>query len=121
MKKRNPNTSAPLTALERIATALETHLKLLQGGPILYGEVETAAEQGAPDCEPPALEEIARLLNGGEHAEALKELRRMHGLVDRFVCTNCGDISSSTGPGFVCRECGGYLTTRVVAAKETGQ
>ena len=44
MKKRNPNASAPLTALERIATALEAHLKLLQGGPILYGEVETAAE-----------------------------------------------------------------------------
>jgi len=82
---------------------------------------ETEVVQAAPKCEPTqeALEEIARLLNDGEHAEALKALRRMHGL--KFVCTNCGDISSSTGPGFVCRECGGYLTTRVVAAKETGQ
>ena len=82
---------------------------------------EAEVVQAAPKCEPTqeALEEIARLLNDGKHAEAVKELRRMHGL--KFVCTNCGDISSSAGPGFVCRECGGYLTTRVVAAKETGQ
>lgn len=79
-----------------------------------FWEVETEAEPDVTNCESPALEEIARLLNDGEHAEALKEFRRMHGLIDQFVCTNCGNISSSTGPGFACRECGGELTARVV-------
>jgi len=83
-----------------------------------FWEAETEAEPDVTNCESPALEEIARLLNEGEDAEALKEFRRMHGLINQFVCTNCGNISSSTGHGFACRECGGELTARVVIEQE---
>ena len=80
----------------------------------------TGAYPDLPDLErhdpnEAKIQEAARLINNGEHAEALKVLREMHGLVNRFVCSECGHISSRTDPGFACRECGsGIVRIRVV-------
>lgn len=66
-----------------------------------------------------ALAEIAKLLNEGESWEALKELRRMHGLVNRFVCETCGHVCARV-TGFRCPQCAGIVNTRVVIETPNG-
>jgi len=62
------------------------------------------------------LQEIAQLLTDGEYDEAMKELRAMHGLVNRFVCCLCGKISPDAA-AVMCPVCNGYVEIRVVVEK----
>lgn len=64
------------------------------------------------DHDKAELEAVARLLNEGEHSEALKELRRMHGLVNRWVCILCGHSCDWTM--FKCPRCEAQVSARVV-------
>jgi hypothetical protein len=65
-----------------------------------------------------ALAEIIRLLNDGELGEALKEFRRMHSLVNRFLCNACGHISDHSTIS-KCDECGGDIKVVVVRKAES--
>ena len=60
-----------------------------------------------------AMEEIVRLLNMGETSEALYELRKLHGLVNRFVCVECGHAFDIV-TGWKCADCGGDVEVKVV-------
>jgi len=76
----------------------------------LKAELETLRKAAAT---PAQLDEIARLLSEGEHGEALQELRKMHGLVNRFVCPACADVCAFTRGGR-CSKCGSEVQARVV-------
>lgn len=60
--------------------------------------------------------EVLKLLNDGEHSEALQCFRQHHNFVNRFVC-QCGDISAErTGLG--CNKCGSHnIKIKVVEEK----
>lgn len=67
------------------------------------------------------LVEIAQLLNSNEYTEALRELRKMHGLVNRFVCSSCGAMSDTiTGQGLISCRCGTACVEKVVLESDTG-
>jgi hypothetical protein len=67
------------------------------------------------NTEPTAeLSEIIQLLNAGADSEALKEFRKLHGLVNRFVCKTCGRTSLGVDVPGVCSCCGGAVRVRVV-------
>jgi NAD-dependent SIR2 family protein deacetylase len=64
------------------------------------------------------LAEVAQLLNEGEQSEALKELRKICGLVSRWKCEKCGDSTTAVRGRdfrmFICNYCGGQIKSRVV-------
>lgn len=61
-------------------------------------------------------DEALRLINEGEGSDALQVFRQIHGIVNRFVCCNCGNAKSSTVP---CEKCGSWShTIRAVRIKE---
>ena len=76
-------------------------------------------EQAATDrsCEN-SMEDVAKLINDGENEEAFKELRKIHGLVNRFVCQSCGNIYAEV-TGFRCPKCGETVKVMVVVEKQT--
>jgi len=67
-------------------------------------------------------QETLRLLNEGEHGEALKMFQQKHGMVSRFKCKECGHISD-TSMGYVCEECCGgveVVTVQIKPCKDCG-
>lgn len=46
--------------------------------------------------------------------DAFKEMRRALGLVNRFVCADCGDRQEKHRPFAPCHECGGDIESKVV-------
>ena len=61
--------------------------------------------------------EVLRLFNDGEDAEALKELRRHLGLVNRWVCCECGNVTAVMDVSG-CKQCHSRnITTKVVQEK----
>jgi len=52
------------------------------------------------------LKYIVSLINDGDPGEALKEFKRYFGIVNKFKCSNCYNITDNSDFNFRCPECG---------------
>jgi len=77
--------------------------------PHCHGETQGRGEDMTETWE----EEVLRLLNTGESAEALKMFRDKHGMVNRFVCAKCGASQDRLGPCAACNAAWFYMAATV--------